>query len=79
MIATRWKRQKIATEFGFSLHFLDKVTTGLRKFPDRYPNGVISSGHMTVIDVEMMLDWIKHREALERGSPVPQFRRESYQ
>lgn len=78
MIATRWKRQKIAEEFGFSLHFLDKVSNGLRKFPERYPNGVISSGHMTVIDVEMMLDWIKHREALDRGSPVPQFRREDY-
>ena len=79
MIPTRRKRQLIAKDFGFSKHFMDKVAAGLRKFPERYPNGVISSGHMTVIDVEMMLDWIKHREALERGSPVPQFKREMYQ
>lgn len=77
---TRWKRQKIAAEFGFSNHFLDKVVAGLRKYKDRYPNGVISSGHVTVIDVEMMCDWIKFRDALDKGLKfVPPFNREDYQ
>lgn len=79
MIPTRRKRQQICKEYGFSLHFMDKVATGLRKYPDRYPNGVISSGHVAVIDVEMMLDWLKYRESLEVGAQVPPFRREEYQ
>jgi len=79
MIPTRRKRQKICEEYGFSLHFMDKVATGLRKYPERYPNGVISSGHVTVIDTEMMLDWIKYRDALDAKVPVPPFRREDYQ
>jgi hypothetical protein len=79
MLPTRRKRQKICEEYGFSLHFMDKVATGLRKYPDRYPNGVISSGHVTVIDTEMMLDWIKYRDALDAKVPVPPFRREDYQ
>ena len=79
MIPTRRKRQKICEEYGFSLHFMDKVATGLRKYPERYPNGVISSGHVTVIDIEMMLDWIKYRDALDAKVPVPPFRREDYQ
>jgi hypothetical protein len=64
---------------GFSLHFMDKAAAGMRKYPDRYPNGVISSGHVTVFDVEMFLDWIKYREALETGTQIPPFRREEYQ
>ena len=79
MLPTRRKRQKICEEYGFSLHFMDKVATGLRKYPERYPNGVISSGHVTVIDTEMMLDWIKYRDALDAKVPVPPFRREDYQ
>lgn len=79
MIPTRRKRQKICEEYGFSLHFMDKVAVGLRKYPERYPNGIISSGHVTVVDVEMMLDWIKYREALDVGAPVPDFKREEYQ
>lgn len=79
MIPTRRKRQQICKEMGFSLHFMDKVATGLRKYPERYPNGIINSGHVTVVDVEMMLDWIKYREALETGIPVPPFNREEYQ
>ncbi len=79
MLPTRRKRQQICKEYGFSLHFMDKVATGLRKYPDRYPNGVISSGHVTVIDTEMMLDWIKYRDALDAKVPVPPFRREDYQ
>ena len=79
MIPTRRKRQKICEEYGFSLHFMDKVATGLRKYPERYPNVVISSGHVTVIDTEMMLDWIKYRDALDAKVPVPPFRREDYQ
>ena len=77
-IPTRRKRQAIARDFGFSPHFMGKVTIGLRKYPNRYPNGVISSGHVSIIDVEMMLDWIKFRDALEVGSDVPPFRREDY-
>ena len=78
MIPTRRKKQAIAEEYGFSLHFMDKVIAGLRKNAARYPNGVITSGHVCIIDVEMMLDWIKYREALEVRSPVPPFRREEY-
>lgn len=79
MLPTRRKRQRICEEMGFSLHFMDKAAAGLRKYPERYPNAVISSGHVTVIDVEMFLDWIKYREALEVGAPVPDFKREAYQ
>ena len=79
MLPTRRKRQQIYKEYGFSLHFMDKVAVGLRKYPERYPNGIISSGHVTVVDVEMMLDWIKYREALDVGAPVPDFKREEYQ
>ena len=78
MIPTRRKRQAIAKEFGFSHHFMDLVTIGLRKYPERYPNGVISSGHVSIIDVEMMLDWIKYRDALEVNASVPPFRRGDY-
>lgn len=76
---TRRKRQAIAKDFGFSPHFMDKVTIGLKKYPSRYPNGVIASGHVSIIDVEMMLDWIKYRNALAVGADVPPFRREDYQ
>lgn len=79
MIPTRRKRQQIAKEYGFSRHFMDLVSTGLRQYPERYPNGVISSGHVAIIDVEMMLDWIKYRDALDIGSPVPAFNRADYQ
>lgn len=79
MIPTRRKRQKIADEYGFSMHFMDNVAAGLRKYPDRYPNGVISSGHVAIIDLEMMLDWIKYRDALDAGVNVPEFKREEYQ
>ena len=79
MIPTRRKRQRICEEMGFSLHFMDKAAAGLRKYPDRYPNAVIRSGHVTVFDVEMFLDWLKYREALEVGAPVPDFNREAYQ
>ena len=79
MIPTRRKRQRICEEMGFSLHFMDKAAVGMRKHPDRYPNGVISSGQVTVFDVEMFLDWIKYREALETGTQIPPFRREEYQ
>lgn len=79
MLPTRRKRQQVAKEYGFSLHFMDLVERGLRKYPDRYFNGVIASGHMTIIDVEMMLDWIKYRDALDSGVNVPEFNRAEYQ
>jgi hypothetical protein len=78
MIPTRRKRQRICEEMGFSLHFMDKAAAGIRKYPDSYPNGVISSGHVTIFDVEMFLDWLKYRESLEIGAPVPEFKREEY-
>lgn len=78
-IPTRRKRQQIAKDFGFSVAFTQKVVDGLKKYPERYPNGVISSGHIAIVDVEMMLDWIKYRDALSRGVKVPAFRREDYQ
>ena len=73
------KRQALAAEFGCTLHMMDKITKGLRSHPERYPNAVISSGHFAVLDKEMVLDWIKYREALETGTEVPPFRREEYQ
>ena len=73
------KRQALAAEFGCTLHMMDKITKGLRSYPERYPNAVISSGHFAVLDKEMVLDWIKYREALETGTQIPPFRREDYQ
>jgi hypothetical protein len=73
------KRQALAAEFGCTLHMMDKITKGLRSYPERYPNAVISSGHFAVLDKEMVLDWIKYREALETGTQIPPFRREEYQ
>ena len=79
MIPTRRKRQKICEDMGFSRHFMDLAATGMRKYPERYPNGVITSGHVTIFDVEMFMDWIKYRDALSAKVPVPPFRREDYQ
>jgi len=73
------KRQALAAEFGCTLHMMDKITKGLRSYPERYPNAVISSGHFAVLDKEMVLDWIKYRDALDAKVPVPPFRREDYQ
>lgn len=73
------KRQALAAEFGFTLHMMDKITKGLRKYPERYPNAVISSGLFAILDREMVLDWIKYRDALDAKVPVPPFRREEYQ
>ena len=73
------KPQALAAEFGCTLHMMDKITKGLRSYPERYPNAVISSGHFAVLDKEMVLDWIKYREALETGTQIPPFRREEYQ
>ena len=73
------KRQALAAEFGCTLHMMDKITKGLRKYPERYPNAVISSGHFVILDREMVLDWLKYRESLEVGASVPPFRREEYQ
>ena len=79
MIPTRRKRQQVAKEYGFSTHFLDSVSAGLRKYPERYPNATIQDGRVAIIDVEMMLDFIKFRSALEAGVNVPAFNREEYQ
>ena len=79
MIPTRRKRQKVATEYGFSDRFMQEVSAGMRKYPERYPNATIQDGRVAIIDVEMMLDFIKFRSALEAGVNVPAFNREEYQ
>lgn len=75
MIPTRQTRQSIAKDFDCSQRFIDLAIVGLRKHPERYPNGVISSGHVSIIDVEMMLDWVKYRNALDTGQAIPPFKR----
>ena len=79
MIPTRRKRQKVATEYGFSDRFMQEVSAGMRKYPERYPNATIQDGRCCIIDVEMMLDYIKYRSALDTGVNVPAFNREDYQ
>lgn len=78
IIPTRRTRQTIANDFGFSQHFIDLAIVELRKYPERYPNSVISSGHICLIDVEMMFDWIKYRNALDTGQVIPPFKRSEY-
>lgn len=73
------KRRQLAEEFDFSHRIMEEATRGLRNHPERYPNGTIQSGKIVLIDKEMFLDWLKYREALATGSPVPDFRREEYQ
>lgn len=73
------KRQTLAAEFDLSAHMMDKATRGLRDHPERYPNAVISSGHIAIIDKEMFLDWLRYRDALDMGVQVPEFNREEYQ
>jgi hypothetical protein len=66
-------------EFGFCENFMNGIVKGLQTYPERYPNAVIRSGRISFIDVEMMFDWIKYRDALSAKVPVPPFRREDYQ
>lgn len=66
-------------EFGFCENFMNGIVKGLQTYPERYPNAVIRSGRISFIDVEMMFDWFKYREALEVKADVPPFRREDYQ
>ena len=73
------KRQVLAAELGVSKRVIEDATYGLRKYKDRYPDGVIQSGKLTLLDREMVLDWIKYRNALDVGTRVPAFRRENYQ
>lgn len=77
-IPVRKTRKAICEERGLSRQFLDKVIKGLRTYPARYPKGVIQSGHMTLIDTDMMDDWIDYREALKIGAPCPNFERAAY-
>lgn len=73
------KRQVLAAELGVSKRVTEDATNGLRKYKDRYPGGVIQSKKLTLLDREMVLDWIKYRDALDVGSKVPAFQREIYQ
>lgn len=73
------RRKQLMQEQDFSVKFLDTATAGLRKYPERYPNAIIQSGRIVLIDTEMLWDWIKFRDALEAQAPVPPFRREEYQ
>lgn len=80
MIPTRRRRGQVMKEFGFSPNCMDELTAGLRRHPERYgSNAVIKSGRIVLIDVEMLYDWIKYRDALEMHVQVPPFRREEYQ
>lgn len=80
MIPTRRRRGQVMKEFGFSSGCMDMLEAGLRRHSERYgTNAVIKSGRISLIDVEALYDWIKYRDALEIGVPVPEFRREEYQ
>ena len=79
MIPTRRRRQQVMREFGFCENFMNSIVKGLQTYPERYPNAVIRSGRLSFIDLEMMFDWIKYRNALDVGASVPPFRREEYQ
>lgn len=79
MIPTRRRRQQVMQEYDFCENFMNAITKGLRNYPERYPNAVIKSGRISFIDIEMMFDWLKYREALETHVEVPPFRREDYQ
>ncbi len=74
------RRQQVMKEFGFSANCMDMLEAGLRRHPERYgTNAVIKSGKIVLIDMEMLFDWIKYRDAINIGVPVPEFRREEYQ
>ena len=80
MIPTRRRRGQVMKEFEFSSGCMDMLEAGLKRHPERYgTNAVIKSGRISLIDVEALYDWIKYRDALEIGVPVPEFRREEYQ
>ena len=79
MIPTRRKHKKVAFVYVFSDRFMQELSAGMRKYPERYPNATIQDGRVAIIDVEMMLDFIKFRSALEAGVNVPAFNREEYQ
>ena len=73
------RRQQFINDIGFSPSFMNKATAGLKKYQERYPNAVIRSGRLILIDAEAMYDWLKYREALDMNVTVPPFRREEYQ
>ena len=79
MMRTYRKRQTLAKDLGVSSRMMEEATAGLWKYSDRYPDGVIRSRKLTLLDREMVLDWIKYRDALDVGSRVPAFNREAYQ
>lgn len=73
------KRSALASELGIGKRIMENATKELQKYPERYPNAVIGSGHTIIIDREMFIDWLKYREALESRIPIPEFCREVYQ
>lgn len=79
MLKTYRKRQALAADLGVSKRIVEEATKGLREHKDRYPDAVIQSGKLTLLDREAVLDWIRYRDALEVGSRVPAFNREAYQ
>ena len=58
---------------------MQEASAGMRKYPERYPLATIQDGRTCILDVEMFLDYIRYRSALERGIAVPPFNREEYQ
>ncbi len=73
------RRQQFINDIGFSPSFMNTATAALKKYEERYPNAVIRSGRLILIDAEALYDWIKYREALDMQVAVPPFRREEYQ
>ena len=73
------RRKALGEEIGVSKRIMEEATKGLKKYSKRYPGGVIQSGKLTLLDREMVLDWIRYRDALDVGSRVPAFQREEYQ
>lgn len=73
------KRPALADDLGVSIRLMEDATEGLQKYSGRYPVGVIRSGKIVLLDREMVLDWIRFREALDAGVNVPAYNRADYQ
>lgn len=73
------KRPVLARDLGVSIRLMEDATEGLQKHSGRYPVGVIRSDKIVLLDREMVLDWIRFREALDAGVRVPAFNRADYQ
>ena len=73
------RRMKLAEELGVSKRVMEEATKGLREHEARYQNAIIQSRKVTLLDREMVLDWLRYRDALELGKKIPAFDRAQYQ